>query len=69
MIDLLYNNKVKYSPTLPLTSVLTLEILSELFKIEKTDLNELSSRIVQVNEETGISYDSAIHWELCDCFE
>ncbi|MQQ29130.1 McbB family protein [Streptococcus mitis] len=69
VIDLLYNNKVKYSPTLPLTSVLTLEILSELFKIEKTDLNELSSRIVQVNEETGISYDCAIHWELCDCFE
>ncbi|RGR60169.1 McbB family protein [Streptococcus salivarius] len=69
VIDLLYNNRIKYSPNLPLTSVVTLQILSELFQMKKTDINELSSRIVQVNEDTGITYDSAVHWELCDCFE
>lgn len=69
IVDLLYNNKINYNPTLPVNRRLVLPLILEILKIESCDINDTASRIVKINDEDGIIYDQAIHWELCNCFE
>jgi|GEM_PF-963154 len=71
IIDLIYNKKVDYNPEIPLNYRNSLVITYRLFKFDKFDINinDLSKTTEEVSLDDQITFDNAIHWEICDCFE
>lgn len=70
IIDLIYNKRIFFKGQIPLNKRGLLPVIHELCEIiENKNLNESSARIKKCYLNGEVEYDTAIHWELCDCLE
>lgn len=70
IIDLIYKKTVFFKGHIPVNKRILLPVINELCEIiENKNLNETSARIKKCYLNGEVEYDTAIHWELCDCFE
>lgn len=69
IVDLLYNRKILFSPDIPLNTIDTLEVIRYISNLKNQNINISANRIVKFNFIEDSTFDQAIHWELCNCFE
>ncbi|MDR2832739.1 MAG: McbB family protein [Streptococcaceae bacterium] len=70
IVDLLYSKKIMFNPDLPLNHWNVIDCIRMILQLNHDeDINLLANRIVLTSLKNEITYDQALHWELCDCFE
>ncbi|MBS6987641.1 MAG: McbB family protein [Streptococcus parasanguinis] len=69
IVDIIYSKEPRFELNAPISKVLLVTLLSEVFKMRLNDYNVLSTRVKEIDFNGNIKYDIATNFELCDCFE